>query len=400
MLQMQRYAEPEPVRRYAPDVPAQLDGLIRQLLSKDPADRFPNVLVLARHMEAMQKALSRPVKPEEGSKNGGPPAGAGRLDATAAYGADATQAPSAASAGAAELFPVETTDSGVYNAPTLADGGEAASQDVAVAPSTLPPASESAAEVKPAPVRERRFTTVDHDADRAREAEHERWMLWLQLAGLAAALLALAGIGWRLTRPATAEALYGTIAAKYEESGKEDLRDVADEIDEFLGRFPEHEHAAEVRAYADELELQKLEKQLRVRARLQGSGSAHPAASIYAEAIAVGDANPPRAVELLTDLLTLFKVGKTAEDTPEPDRAYVVLAERQLGIYRESLQRQATELLPALRGRLAMAKKVEASDPERAAKMYRAIVDLYGKQPWAATVVAEAKAGLKALGGK
>ena len=37
MLQLQRFAEPEPVRRYAPQTPEQLDRLIAQLLSKDPA---------------------------------------------------------------------------------------------------------------------------------------------------------------------------------------------------------------------------------------------------------------------------------------------------------------------------------------------------------------------------
>src|SRR5690606_23333406 len=47
----------------------QLDQLIQQLLAKDPENRFPNVLVLGRHMEAMEKALSRvatvPVDTEE-----------------------------------------------------------------------------------------------------------------------------------------------------------------------------------------------------------------------------------------------------------------------------------------------------------------------------------------------
>ncbi len=46
MLQLQRFAEPEPVRRYAPDTPAELERVIMQLLAKDPADRFPNMQVL------------------------------------------------------------------------------------------------------------------------------------------------------------------------------------------------------------------------------------------------------------------------------------------------------------------------------------------------------------------
>src|SRR5436190_12715451 len=60
MLQLQRFAKPEPVRRYAPDTPEQLERVIAQLLAKEPADRFPNMQVLARHLQAMVMALSRP----------------------------------------------------------------------------------------------------------------------------------------------------------------------------------------------------------------------------------------------------------------------------------------------------------------------------------------------------
>src|SRR6187401_454312 len=60
MLQLQRYADPEPVRRYAPDTPLQLERVILQLLAKEPANRFPNTQVLARHLQAMVMALSRP----------------------------------------------------------------------------------------------------------------------------------------------------------------------------------------------------------------------------------------------------------------------------------------------------------------------------------------------------
>src|SRR5215475_12439087 len=74
MLQLQRFASPEPVRRYAPDTPLQLEQVVMQLLSKDPADRFPNTQVLARHLQAMANALSRPasddfVLPGEHSDN-------------------------------------------------------------------------------------------------------------------------------------------------------------------------------------------------------------------------------------------------------------------------------------------------------------------------------------------
>ena len=73
MLQLQRFAEPEPVRRYATETPDQLNNLIAQLLAKDPAERFPNVMVLGRHMEAMEKALSRHVEGKPAKKRGPTP---------------------------------------------------------------------------------------------------------------------------------------------------------------------------------------------------------------------------------------------------------------------------------------------------------------------------------------
>src|SRR5215213_163088 len=83
MLQLQRFAAPEPVRRYAPHTPEELDRLIRQLLSKEPAERFPNVMVLGRHMEAMQRALSRPTKPAPPACRPDGPQADTRLDSTA-----------------------------------------------------------------------------------------------------------------------------------------------------------------------------------------------------------------------------------------------------------------------------------------------------------------------------
>ena len=119
MLQLQRFAEPEPVRRYAPQTPEQLDRLIGQLLSKDPAERFPNVLVLARHMEAMQKALSRPAKPR-----GDDEAPSRLRRATTRRDGGSGDRRDAGAGATSRSSRSETTDSGVYDAPTLADDGQ------------------------------------------------------------------------------------------------------------------------------------------------------------------------------------------------------------------------------------------------------------------------------------
>ena len=58
MLQLQRFAEPEPVTRFAPQTPAELARIVHQLLDKDPQKRFANTLMLSRSLEAMDGGLS------------------------------------------------------------------------------------------------------------------------------------------------------------------------------------------------------------------------------------------------------------------------------------------------------------------------------------------------------
>lgn len=60
MLQLQRFAAAEPVRRYAPDTPEELEQIVAQLLEKDPERRIPNALVLGRRLAAMARGLSLP----------------------------------------------------------------------------------------------------------------------------------------------------------------------------------------------------------------------------------------------------------------------------------------------------------------------------------------------------
>src|SRR4051812_34440353 len=92
MLQLQRFANPEPVRRYAPETPEQLERVVMQLLAKDPADRFPNTQVLARHLQAMANALSRPASDDFSLAADQPLGKAAADDAIQSLAIDATQA--------------------------------------------------------------------------------------------------------------------------------------------------------------------------------------------------------------------------------------------------------------------------------------------------------------------
>jgi hypothetical protein len=339
-------------------------------------------------MEAMRKALSRPAKAEaeDASK---PYAILTDKDATAAPATDATMAYESVS-----IHPLETTDSGVYDAPTLADDGQLELEKPTAAPVASVAAVKPVTKTPQTPRRENRFTTVDEEARRVQRERAERWIIAMQLAGLAAALVVMAWVGWKLTRPATADQLYAEIVETVEESNG-DPTPVADEIEEFLERFSAagDERVAEVQLFQSELELRRLALQTRARARLAGGPTTSPAEQVYTDAMALVDADPARAAQMLSDLIALYAAA--SED--DPAQPYLKLARRELEKLQDELDNLAAAQLPLLVDRLTAAAGLETADEQQAISIYRALVNLYADEPWAKSVVERARERLNVL---
>ncbi len=347
---------------------------------------------------AMQRALSRPPKPKAAEQESSPAKdhfGDTRLDATAVFNADATLSPQDMM-----LTPNETTDSGVYNAPTLADEGQLELE--APVHSGSPMAPSISAPVGPKTVvapKTSRFTTVDEEAARIRSEQRSSvWLLVGQLAGTLGMLLALIALGWWLTRPASADDLYAAIETHIADNGDEDLSVIEGQITQFMERFPDDERTSNLQPYADELELRKMERKLKFRSRVTGRSESHPIAQLFGEANSLRETNPERAAAILQDLLTLYPIdGKGATSLSEEMRQYMTLADRELIKLRKVIDDRAKEQLPMLRDRLMAAERLEATAPAEAAAMYRALIDLYGDQPWAVELVGEAREHLKSV---
>jgi len=402
MLQLQRFADPEPVRRYATETPDQLDRLISQLLAKEPRERFPNVLVLSRHMEAMEKALSRPIKPAT-------------VDEVPVAEAPQTRQPSNLTIGHEEeatraldapvilrestLLGPEEPD--LYDAPTLAQpsgsaAGLAPSESLLARQTDLPEQQQ----IKPAT----HFTTVDEEARRQRElGQSNRWVMAAQLGGLLATLSLLVWGGWQLMIPPTADELFGSISAAVEEHGMRDLsRESAQQIESFFDRFADDPRAIELQPLKEQLEFQKQERRARAHSRFAGGAGVNPIEQIYFDATVIAERDPERAISLLRALLALYdpsnRIGSFeaadsfADEFKElGDPRLLVTARQRIGQLNEQMQEVAAAQLPVLRARLAQAAKLRRSDPGRAKLMYQAIVKLYGDQSWARDVVNQAK---------
>ncbi len=397
MLQLQRFAEPEPVRRYATDTPDQLNKLVGQLLAKEPEDRFPNVMVLGRHMEAMEKALSRPLQPP--AEDGEPKSVEEPLDSAANHATAELRDEATRALEESVILPHDTRSdqvaTDIYDAATLDQPSEGE-------PSEL----EAPALTSPEPLHSS-FTTVDEEKRRQLEsAGGNIWVVSAQLASLITLLVVLVWGGWRLMRPATADELFQEIIATVEEQGDDDLRMVETQLAEFAERFADDPRNRELDPLRQQLEFQKFERQMHRKAR---STDASSIGSLYLEADRHAQDDPGAALGMLQDLVALYDpFGAThelqpaetgVEDNPfdEADQRWLVLARQKIDEIRHDLDAQAEAQLPALRERLAAAVALERTDPARALRMYQAIERLYDDQPWAGEVVAEARARVAEL---
>jgi serine/threonine-protein kinase len=398
MLQMQRFAEPEPVRRYALETPEQLDRLIQQLLAKEPENRFPNVLVLGRHMEAMEKALSRTtVSHESDELELEWPTHTTDPNATAHLGKGVTSA----TEGQVRLTPKRSTSyADIYEAATIAQPEMSAASPGA--PTVVPPT--------PTPARPKgtRFTTVDEDVRRRQRQEEEESQLAL-IGRWVALLLLIGGMSWgawKLFRPATADELYGRITSTIEREGDEDLRLVEAELTQFMERFPHDPRKDELATYVSQLEFQRLQRKARTRSHISGAKSLGPIEQLYLNALGMVEADPLRAAVTLSGLIDLYDplgvtvdgqvaTGNDRSALTEDDRRWLVLARKELKKLDDQASADAKQELPAIEERLAAAAVVARARPEQAKKMYEAIIRLYGDAPWAAVAVEKAQAALE-----
>jgi eukaryotic-like serine/threonine-protein kinase len=425
MLQLQRFASPEPVRRYAPETPEQLEHVVMQLLAKDPAERFPNTQVLARHLQAMVMALSRPTTQEvvpaddfalaaDRPDLDGPHTDVSEPTALAATQLESEPAPSRDSQTARDSADRSVRPAASQDAPTLAAHELLAKQASPLSPSTA--LSGSPTTTQPIPGRPPRFTTLE-DEEALRRAQQQR--SWLVIAGqLGLLLIVLATLGviaWYLSRPPSPNQLYSSIMAKVEEGDGVSLTRVENELDEFLARYPNDPRAAVIERFKERNELDKLDRKLQRAARGIGASDEPllPAEQLYLQAVNLADSSPDKALGTLESIVNLYGTDPPADEArPTQDSSkksdadrdaaartsdVVQLARRRIGTLRSDLARDRKRQLADLTERLDVAEKLAKTDSVRAAAMYRAIIDLHQGEPWADAVVANARRRLAEL---
>jgi serine/threonine-protein kinase len=418
MLQLQRFANPEPVRRYAPETPEQLERVLTQLLAKDPADRFPNTQVLARHLQAMAMALSRPASDDFVLPADHPDSDQAEDDAKQSLSTDVTQAEAniarpqngrdgTENAGRAATSPTS------QNAATMAADEILSKHASRIAGSTITPTADSlrqAALNRPA-----RFTTVEEE-EALRGAQQQRsWLLMAgQLAATAAVFSVIGVIAWHLSRPPSADTLYNSVMSRIDSDEGGSLVRVESEVNDFIARFPDDPRVSQFEHYKERIELNKLERALQRKSRgsVTTTSSLLPAEQLYLRASGMADEEPDKAIMLLESIVNLYgavdptdssaiKGGSRKNDAGHEAAArtadVVQLAKRRIETIHSDWDRQRERELADLNERLGVAKKLATKDADRAAAIYQAIINVHQDDVWAQAVVAQARSRLAEL---
>jgi hypothetical protein len=260
---------------------------------------------------------------------------------------------------------------------------------------TVPPADELAQAIAERPTR---FTTLEDEEARLRAQLRRPWIgIAAQLGALVGMLAGFAALAFYFSRPPSADALYESISARVDSDDEAYLSDVANDVDEFLQRYPNDARAGELQQHQHQLELDKLERKLHRQARNSGASDPTllPVEQLYLQATSIAERSPEDAVAMLNSLVELYGAA-TADDSAVS--AVVQLASRRSAALTAQIAEQRRRQLASLHERLDTAGRLAESDPQQAAAMYRAMIELHSDDEWAVKVVGAARNRLAELG--
>jgi serine/threonine-protein kinase len=365
-----------------PDVPPELDGLIRKLMSKKPEKRIQTAQALIYKIEEAEALL---------------------LSSSQAKTSEINQ---------------EDVREETFDVPQPSD---VATQVNTEKPNKKNKSSTNAAAKNHDP-------TVDHTAERQQkggtsdstkvdyfntvadqvrhvqssedsevEVENVRGMLPLILGLLAVLGLGIFGI-YQAYRPPSAESLYSTIDASVERPNI-----VMDEIDQFISLYPDDprfESVEELQHIGSAIQhYNRLTNKLKIRSNIAGEDRLTEVESQFLEIVELGKDEPETALAKMAALIT---VHENDPELSERDQACLKAVD---GFRVKIVSDSRTQLMKTLNKIRAAMKAAANQDSAQAIPVYRSILELYQDVEWGRTteglegrrLVAKAKATLQEL---
>jgi serine/threonine-protein kinase len=390
VLDKLRFAEPVPVGKRAEDVPDELERVVMQLLAKDPRRRIPTSLAVVKRLEAMLHALSIKADSDEFRASAESP-GEGEQD-----GDFLLQDPEAATDEHVRAEPPIALRETIPAVPPPAGAGPERRGPKADAAAGHSPADAAAVQTEPGDIPAAgRFTSVEEERSPPRQSPfaflaEPTW--WFKLVGLVTILSVAVWLVIAALKPPTGDQLFERIQQAGRQQSVDALLKVENEMQAFLGEFPNDPRAAEVRSFVEEIELYRLARRFERQSRRAGSRTdLLPVERTYLEAMQLAPANPELAVLRLEALLAVFGSEPQLEERAQQ---CVELARRQRERLRGNIDHWSREHLQAILDRLDHADSLQAADPAAAHAIRRGVVELYQDKPWAAAAVKRARESL------
>lgn len=380
MLQLQRFAEPDPVRRYAPDTPPELEKIILQLLAKEPEKRLANAGVLIRRLEGMIEdlAASQPSTKQVLARTDAEIANAATL--AAPENGAAAKSPSETQ----EFMPAAPNKS----APT---GGRLAA--TVAGDSSSEASADQSFELAPTISRQtiRTFKTVEEadQEDAAREQEPTP-LVSVQTIAIVSAL-GLAGIFiWWMLQPPSVPTLLARIAAA---DGKvANLSKLKPEIDDLLsnhGSALTTQQKSMLSGYQDDIALEAMERRMELELRRTSGKVMTPIERAYLDAQQTLRRDENAGLRKLKAIVQLF--GTSYEEDKQVVRVCLRLARGQIERV-ELVMKSAHEAdRDQIAERIGIAKILSEDDPAEGRRMYEALLEIYGTHPWASDLMDEVR---------
>lgn len=357
-----RYEQPQPLSKFATDVPADLHQIIEELMSKDPEDRIRTALSLTHRLRAIQQALSISTTEKD------------------EFTSDQTD------------VGLDDRTNRIVNPPP----------DIAERPTVFLSADQPLTEKAPSPKKHTKKKQLDHftrvELQQTRSSESNRSEFSSAVPLLLMLLTVIGGLMggiWYSSLPNSADALHQRIVAA---SGNETaLMNVSSQVNEFVERFADDPRAEGVKALQEAIAIRKLQRNLETRAwRRKETGKLSAIEFHCLEAIRLyRDGKLEEGIEVLDGIQLMFG---------DPSRKLDIGIQQTLGVVRR-LQKKWTQeltdgtedLLENLAVYAANARELAGEHPARALAIWKGMLELYENKLWAEEFTSEAKVAVERL---